>query len=283
MACFYAEMNQFYSNIFRWRIPRPPPPLSQCSANMLKFKKEIHVAPKKSHKNNLHVFYPKTANPFVCLFFLSNPPPQPRPHRFFFLVPRLSYFALTFMKYLYFIPCDWQLCINLMHCSCVKRNIVVRIFCQNIFFMNFNCWIDFLDRKRMGVYITNSATSPILHNEFHLNLAVPRCWEPPGHYLCTPEPGSPGCVISIEKRCETCERHERREENGEKMKISALYMYIPTYGEKMKISALYMYIPTPGFVDNGQVPSPLRMYPGGGNHLWTISSLEPVQRTLIKN
>ena len=25
-----------------------------------------------------------------------------------------------------------------------------------------------------------------------------------------------------------------------------------------------MYIPTPGFVDNGQVPSPLRMYPGGG-------------------
>ena len=27
----------------------------------------------------------------------------------------------------------------------------------------------------------------------------PRCWEPPGHYLCTPEPGRPGCVISIEK------------------------------------------------------------------------------------
>ena len=26
-----------------------------------------------------------------------------------------------------------------------------------------------------------------------------RCWEPPGHYLCTPEPGTPGCVISIEK------------------------------------------------------------------------------------
>ena len=27
----------------------------------------------------------------------------------------------------------------------------------------------------------------------------PRCWEPPGHYLCTPEAGRPGCVISIEK------------------------------------------------------------------------------------
>ena len=79
----------------------------------------------------------------------------------------------------------WQWCINFMHCICVKRNIVVRIFCQNMFL-----WIliDFLDRKRMGVYITNSATSPILHNEFHLNLALPRCWEPPGHYLCTPEP-----------------------------------------------------------------------------------------------
>ena len=26
-----------------------------------------------------------------------------------------------------------------------------------------------------------------------------RCWEPPGHYVCTTEPGRPGCVISIEK------------------------------------------------------------------------------------
>ena len=25
-----------------------------------------------------------------------------------------------------------------------------------------------------------------------------RCWEPPGRYLCIPEPGRPGCVISIE-------------------------------------------------------------------------------------
>ena len=27
----------------------------------------------------------------------------------------------------------------------------------------------------------------------------PRCWELPGHYLCIPEPGRPGCVISIQK------------------------------------------------------------------------------------
>ena len=27
----------------------------------------------------------------------------------------------------------------------------------------------------------------------------PRCWEPPGPYLCTPEPDIPGCVISIQK------------------------------------------------------------------------------------
>ena len=25
-----------------------------------------------------------------------------------------------------------------------------------------------------------------------------RCWKPPGHYLCIPEPGRPDCVISIE-------------------------------------------------------------------------------------
>ena len=33
----------------------------------------------------------------------------------------------------------------------------------------------------------------------HVLLLKARCWEPPGHYLCTPEPGRPGCVISIEK------------------------------------------------------------------------------------
>ena len=25
-----------------------------------------------------------------------------------------------------------------------------------------------------------------------------RCWKPPGHYLRTPQPGRPDCVISIE-------------------------------------------------------------------------------------
>ena len=30
-------------------------------------------------------------------------------------------------------------------------------------------------------------------------LLKPLCWKPPGHYLCTPEPGRLGCVIYIEK------------------------------------------------------------------------------------
>ena len=27
----------------------------------------------------------------------------------------------------------------------------------------------------------------------------PQCWKPPGHYLCTPEPGRLSCIISIHK------------------------------------------------------------------------------------
>ena len=39
------------------------------------------------------------------------------------------------------------------------------------------------------------------------------------------EPGRPGCVISMNtKRCENCESHGRREENGEKAKVSALHI-----------------------------------------------------------
>ena len=30
-----------------------------------------------------------------------------------------------------------------------------------------------------------------------------RCWEPPSHYLCTPEPDRPGCIISIQKGMKT--------------------------------------------------------------------------------
>ena len=36
-----------------------------------------------------------------------------------------------------------------------------------------------------------------LCTEHGINLLKPRCWEPPGHYLCVPEPGRPGCVIAI--------------------------------------------------------------------------------------
>ena len=33
---------------------------------------------------------------------------------------------------------------------------------------------------------------------FYFTKLKVRCWKPPGHYLCIPEPGRPDCVISIE-------------------------------------------------------------------------------------
>ena len=38
-------------------------------------------------------------------------------------------------------------------------------------------------------------------NTHKMTFVKPRCWEPPGHYLCprSPEPGRPDCVISIQK------------------------------------------------------------------------------------
>ena len=41
-----------------------------------------------------------------------------------------------------------------------------------------------------------------MHNHFKFRAApivnIPWCLKPPGHYLCTPELGTPDCVISIE-------------------------------------------------------------------------------------
>ena len=54
-------------------------------------------------------------------------------------------------------------------------------------------------------------------------LLNPRCWEPPGYYLCTPEQGRPGCVISIQKGMKTVNATSR-EGTGEKTKFSALYI-----------------------------------------------------------
>ena len=34
---------------------------------------------------------------------------------------------------------------------------------------------------------------------FPRNYLKPRCWKPSWHYLCTPQPGRLGCVISIQK------------------------------------------------------------------------------------
>ena len=61
----------------------------------------------------------------------------------------------------------------------------------------------------------------------------PRCWEPPGHYLSTPESGRPGFVVPIERR-ENCERYERREETGEKMKFIALYIHTPRFNRTLR-------------------------------------------------
>ena len=40
------------------------------------------------------------------------------------------------------------------------------------------------------------------------------------------------------KRCETCERHKRREETGQKMKFSALYIPTPGFNRKQDLKVL---------------------------------------------
>ena len=55
-----------------------------------------------------------------------------------------------------------------------------------------------------GEYNSNSSSALISNhpnNETQTTLTgdfKARCWKPPGHYLCIPEPGRPDCVISIE-------------------------------------------------------------------------------------
>ena len=54
-------------------------------------------------------------------------------------------------------------------------------------------------QKRYFTYFTQKSRKTLilgLQGDFFLKLW---CLEPPGHYLCTPEPGRPGCVISIQK------------------------------------------------------------------------------------
>ena len=56
-----------------------------------------------------------------------------------------------------------------------------------------------------------------------------RCLKPPGHYLCTPGPGRPDCIISIEKGV-----------NG--------YTYPVAISQKVKKNLpVSFYSPTPGF------------------------------------
>ena len=72
----------------------------------------------------------------------------------------------------------------------------------------------------------------IIHDMFIVDVSYakysdikPRCWEPAGHYLCTPEPGRPGCVISIQNVVNA------REETDKETKFSALYTPPPGFKE----------------------------------------------------
>ena len=69
----------------------------------------------------------------------------------------------------------------------------------------------------------------------------PRCWERPGHYLCTPEPGRPGCVISVEKGVKPV--NEGREETRRGLnlvKMSALVYGRPTSAENLSLISSHL-------------------------------------------
>ena len=72
----------------------------------------------------------------------------------------------------------------------------------------------------------------------------PRCWEPPGRYLCTPEPGRPGCVISMQKgmislKAMSTVKRLVRQKSGFNVRI-ANWMALPHTGEKTMFPALYI-------------------------------------------
>ena len=79
-----------------------------------------------------------------------------------------------------------------------------------------------VEHKRSSTYINSSL--------FAIN--KPRCWKQPGHYLCTPEPGILGCVISTQKG----------------VKSDA---YPVAVSQKVTKNLLFFfYSPTPGFKPN---------------------------------
>ena len=48
------------------------------------------------------------------------------------------------------------------------------------------------------VMFTNIYSNMTVYQKYIGTSIKPQCWEPPGHYLCTPEPDRLGCVISIQ-------------------------------------------------------------------------------------
>ena len=60
------------------------------------------------------------------------------------------------------------------------------------------CLLWFLTNKKSNLLKLHIIFVIFCMHEQILHLK-PRCWEPPSHYLCTPEPGKLDCVISIQK------------------------------------------------------------------------------------
>ena len=64
----------------------------------------------------------------------------------------------------------------------------------------------------------------------------PRFWELHGHYLCTPESGRPGCIISIQKKV-----RKPRAQRGDWWESEVFHLYIPSPGFKCLNSRRHIY------------------------------------------
>ena len=73
------------------------------------------------------------------------------------------------------------------------------------------------------------------NTRFPMSGFKPLWWEPPGRYLCTML-----CNL-YRKKCETCGRHEHREETGEKTKFPALYIPLPEFKNMCLAHMAYTY------------------------------------------
>ena len=77
-----------------------------------------------------------------------------------------------------------------------------------------------------------------------------RCWKPPGHYLCTPEPGRPDCVISIEIGVNGDANHAAVSQKVTKNLPVSFYSPMPGFKARCwKPPGHYLCIPEPGRPD----------------------------------